>query len=90
MLMEKQITEVPQIEIPDEVTHTSQPEIIETTPHPQVPDPQARAFFFVSEGKSCRIFCFHFTREMVVYQLISNVHAVSKHRETNGFPTDRN
>ncbi|MET3292719.1 UNVERIFIED_CONTAM: hypothetical protein ABID98_005416 [Brevibacillus sp. OAP136] len=45
MVLEKQVTEAPQVDIPDEVTHTNQPEIIETTPHPQTPDPQARAFF---------------------------------------------
>lgn len=39
--MERPLPEVPQIEIPDEVTHTNRPEIIETTPHPQMPDPQA-------------------------------------------------
>ena len=33
--------EIPQIDIPDEVTHTNQPEVEITTPHPVVPQPDA-------------------------------------------------
>ncbi len=43
--MERDIIEIPQVDIPDEVTHTNSPEIIETTPHPQTPDPQVREGF---------------------------------------------
>ncbi len=33
--------EIPQVDIPDEVTHTNQPEVEITTPHPVVPQPEA-------------------------------------------------
>ncbi|UFJ39778.1 hypothetical protein LOK74_17215 [Brevibacillus humidisoli] len=39
--MEKHVPEIPQIDIPDEVTHVNRPEIEETTPHPTSPNPQA-------------------------------------------------
>jgi hypothetical protein len=31
--------EIPQIDIPDEITHTNHPEVEITTPHPVVPQP---------------------------------------------------
>lgn len=39
--MEKFVPEIPQIEVPDEIPHVNRPEIEETTPHPQYPNPQA-------------------------------------------------
>ena len=34
-------TEIPLVDIPDEITHTNQPEIETNTPHPVVPQPEA-------------------------------------------------
>jgi len=39
--MEKPFVEIPQVDIPDEVTQVDLPEIVETTPHPQPTSPQA-------------------------------------------------
>ncbi|WP_126428532.1 hypothetical protein [Brevibacillus marinus] len=39
--MEKYVPEIPPIDVPDEITHVNRPEIEETTPHPQTPNPQA-------------------------------------------------
>jgi hypothetical protein len=38
--MEKPYVEIPQIDIPDEVTQVDRPEIGETTPHPTPASPQ--------------------------------------------------
>lgn len=38
--MEKPLIEIPQVEIPDEVTQVDLPEIGETTPHPTPTSPQ--------------------------------------------------
>jgi hypothetical protein len=39
--MPKEFTEMPQVDIPDEVTQIDLPEIGETTPHPKPESPQA-------------------------------------------------
>ncbi|MGQ7279291.1 hypothetical protein ACT91Q_15085 [Brevibacillus thermoruber] len=41
--MEKDIVEIPQVDIPDEVTQVELPEIGETTPHPKPGSPLASA-----------------------------------------------
>lgn len=41
--MEKPFTEIPQVDIPDEVRQIDLPEIGETTPHPAPTSPQAIA-----------------------------------------------
>ncbi len=53
-MMEREIQEVPQVDVPDEITQVDLPEIGETTPHPRVPDPQAsqRGAAVGSEGGS--------------------------------------
>ncbi|MBO8165082.1 MAG: hypothetical protein H0Z34_15470 [Brevibacillus sp.] len=38
--MKKFVPEIPQVDIPDEITHVNHPEVEEMTPHPQTPDPQ--------------------------------------------------
>jgi hypothetical protein len=39
--MERPFIEIPQVDIPDEVTQVDMPEIGETTPHPKPASPQA-------------------------------------------------
>ncbi|MFY0544366.1 hypothetical protein [Brevibacillus sp. H7] len=39
--MERELIEIPQVDIPDEVTQVDRPEIGETTPHPDPTSPQA-------------------------------------------------
>lgn len=42
--MSKENTELPQVDIPDEVTQVDLPEISENTPHPSPVSPQASGF----------------------------------------------
>jgi hypothetical protein len=42
-IMEKEIVEIPQVDIPDEFTQVEIPEIGETTPHPKPDSPLATA-----------------------------------------------
>lgn len=39
--MNREYTEIPQVDIPDEVTQVELPEIVENTPHPDPTSPQA-------------------------------------------------
>ncbi|NGQ95183.1 hypothetical protein G3578_08380 [Brevibacillus sp. SYP-B805] len=39
--MPREFTEIPQVDIPDEITRVDLPEIGETTPHPRPDSPQA-------------------------------------------------
>lgn len=40
--MKRDIQEIPQVDLPDELTQTDLPEIGESAPHPQTPDPQVQ------------------------------------------------
>ncbi|MFC4768148.1 hypothetical protein [Effusibacillus consociatus] len=53
--MDRQTPEIPQVDLPDEVTQVDMPEIGETTPHPQTPDPQAVTFTESSEAAERKI-----------------------------------